>query len=108
MSRPPIWFLIHHRADEGKLGIIPSFLDNDDPRPAREQFDERYGFAGGWQPFLGFTLDLKDFTLAYPGDPVLEAQGMCYLHDDEQVLVYDHAWVAVIQRDGSYEIARMD
>ena len=32
------------------------WLDEDDPRPAREQLDERYQFAGSWRQFNGFTM----------------------------------------------------
>jgi hypothetical protein len=94
------------------LGFIPSFLNEDDPRPAREQLDEGYGFAGGWCPFAGFTM-LPNGNLSFrsepgePDDPETLPLAETKLRD-ETIRVYEHAWVAVIQPDGSYEIARMD
>ena len=86
------------------LGLIPSFLDEDDPRPAREQFDERY--AGGWKPRPKFKLN--GFVLTYPGDEVMEAFAMIKFNG-EQILFFPHAWIAIVkENDGSYEVARMD
>ena len=47
--------------DPEDWGLIPSFLDLDDPRPAREQFNERY--VAGWNKFEGFTFDADQGTL---------------------------------------------
>ena len=41
-------------------GFIPSFLHADDPRPAAEQFNERY--PGGWQNFPGLTFNRDGVT----------------------------------------------
>jgi hypothetical protein len=86
------------------LGFIPSFLDENDPRPAREQFNEAY--VSGWSSFKGFTMR-PDGDLEYPGDPPTRLLAWTKLHD-ETIRVYEHAWVAIVQSDGSYEISRMD
>jgi hypothetical protein len=104
----PAWFLLHPRVVPETLGLIPGFLDEDDPRPAREQFNERYAQGGGWQPFVGFSLDPRDHTLSYADDPVLHPLAVCLLHERERIVFYDHAWVLILQPDGSYEIARID
>jgi hypothetical protein len=85
-------------------GLIPGFLDEDDPRPAREQFAANY--IAGWQPFEGFTAN-EDMVLSYPGDPPLEPQSMMIFRN-EVLFIYDHAWVVILQHDKSWEIMRMD
>lgn len=87
------------------LGIIPIFFDEDDPRPAREQVAERY--VGGWHPSPGFTLDDESLFLLYEGDPPLCPAAACRLRD-EIIIVYPHAWVAIIHKNGSFEVARCD
>jgi hypothetical protein len=89
------------------VGLIPTFLDPDDPRPAREQLDANYSFGGGWSPLPGFTYREDDRSIKYPGDPrMLPLAGAKLRH--ETILVYPHAWVLILQKDGSFEIARMD
>jgi hypothetical protein len=90
-------------------GFIPGFLDANDPRPAREQLHANYAHGGGWHPFEGFTFNEKEMTLEYPGDPAMRPFACCYLPlTDETVIVFEHAWVAIVQGDNKVEIARMD
>jgi len=86
------------------LGLIPFFLDDQDPRPAREQFDSAY--IGGWHPFEGFTM-LPDGNLSYPEDPPTQLLAETKLRN-ETIRFYHHSWVSIIQPDGTFEIARMD
>jgi hypothetical protein len=86
------------------LGYILEFLSSDDPRPARVQFNSNY--IGGWSIFDGFTLN-DDNSLSYPNDPDLQPLCTAKLRD-ETIVVYRYAWVAIIQPDRSYEIARLD
>jgi hypothetical protein len=99
------WEMMHPLVRDEHLGYIPSFLKLEDERPAKEQFQERYW--PGWHPFTGFKMDPKTYELRYPGDPAYKPLASTMLRD-EKVLVYNHAWVAIVQKDGSYEIARMD
>jgi hypothetical protein len=99
-----IWVMKHPMATPGMLGYLPQFLSERDPRPAREQFDTNY-VHGGWCPFKGFTM--HDNGLKYPGDPPMPLLAETKLRD-EIVRLYQCSWVAIIQPDGSYEIARMD
>jgi hypothetical protein len=99
-----IWHALHPKAPEF-TGLIPSFLNEEDERSAAQQFGEMYKF-GGWRPFEGFTLG-EDNSLTYPGDPPLKPMAWAKLRD-EVIIVYRHAWVAVIQPDRSFEVARMD
>jgi hypothetical protein len=87
-------------------GIIPSFLDLDDPRPAREQFAAKY--IAGWNPFKGFTFDKDEGVIHYKGDPPLKVVS-AMLFREECILLFPYAWVLIMQtEDNSWEIARMD
>jgi hypothetical protein len=103
----PRILIIDPRCDVGHdVGFIPTFLDEDDPRPAREQFQERYQW-GGWHPQDGFTTRGGRPTLYYPGDPPLHPLA-CMAFRDEVIFVYPGAYVAIFQPDGSFEACRMD
>jgi hypothetical protein len=88
-----------------EIGIIPSFLDEDDPRPAREQLDANYQHGGGWRSLPNFDLD--GTTLKYPGDPPMQPIAAMQLRN-EMVLIYPSAFVMVLQKHGTFEVARMD
>lgn len=105
MPNHTIMILEGHHPDE--LGLIPSFLDPDDPRPAREQFDENYAHGGGWIPIKGFVKHGDSAVLEYKGDPPYEPIAAIALRD-EMIIVYRYGLVAILARDGSYEVARMD
>lgn len=101
-----MWTFHHPRMTYDHLGLLPAMLSTHDPRPAREQLHSGYAHGGGWSPFHGSTLT-EDNSLAYPGDPALPARASAKLRD-ETIVFYDHAWVAVIQPDRSFEVCRMD
>lgn len=101
-----VWELLHPHMSEEHLGLLPSMLDDRDPAPAREQFDRAYQHGGGWDPFNGFKLR-PDNSLAYPGDPPTRPIAQCRLRD-ELIVLYEHEWVAIIQKDRSFEVCRMD
>jgi hypothetical protein len=89
------------------VGLIPSFLDPDDPRPAHEQFNTNYAHGGGWWPMSGFTLDLESKVLTYPGDPPCEPLALIPFRE-ERIYIYESAFVAIVQPDNTYEVSRMD
>lgn len=99
------WVLLHPRATAEHLGLIPTFLDATDPRPAKEQFQERY-IWGGWMPFPGFEM-VPNHGLKYPGDPAMFPLA-CTMLRDEKIFVYEYAWVAIVQPDDTFEVSRMD
>ena len=90
-------------------GFITQFLSEDDPRPAREQIHENYAHGGGWNKFEGFELRNSgtSYGLKYPGDPVMREVSRAQLRDETLVL-FECSWLAIIQPDGSYEVARID
>ena len=102
----PTVFATHPLCTPRIVGYIPTFLDTDDPRPAREQFQERYVY-GGWWPQKGFTEGAEPFSLLFPGDPPLLPMALIPFRD-ETVIVYRHAYVGIWQKDGSFEACRMD
>lgn len=101
-----IAILSGHHPEE--LGILPDFIDQTDPRPAAEQFEERYQHGGGWRPLKGFKqVKAGGISLKYPGDPPFHPIA-CWPLREEMIVVYRYGFVAVFQRDGSFEIARLD
>lgn len=88
------------------LGFIPDFLHEGNPKSAKEQLHNNYGHGGGWRPFPGFKMNEKK-QLTYPGDPptIPLAEGKLR---EETIIIYQHAWVAIVQPDGTFEVARMD
>lgn len=99
-----IWIATHPRFSSDMLGFIPGFFSDDDPRPAREQIAERY--QSGWHPINGCTMDER-LQLCYPGDPPFIALAFGILRNETLVL-YQHDFLAIIQRDGTFEVARVD
>ena len=89
-----------------QLGFLPEFLRLGDG-PAKKQLHRNYSHGGGWRPFQGFVMNDARTTLSYPGDPLTHWVARTNL-GDEEVIIFQHAWVAVVAPDGSYEIARMD
>lgn len=103
MTQHPEWTFLNPQADYSSLGYVPGFLDLDDPRPAAEQIESNY--VSGWLPFSGFKL--RGTFLKYPGDPTLKPLAETHLRD-EHILFYPDSWLAIIQPDGSFEVARLD
>jgi hypothetical protein len=104
------WTFLYPHSEE-MCGYLPSFLSEADPRSAKEQLNANYAHGGGWVPFEGFTLNYEAkpafWRLAYPGDPatrILAYAKLC----EETIAFFENAWVAIVQPDGNYEIARMD
>lgn len=108
------------RATLDHLGFIPEFFDNADPRPAIEQINDRYAHGGGWHDLKvggdrGFRQFDRGLKLHFPGDPPLHAIAEATLHPDasdglpvERIVIYEHAFVAVFQADGTFKVARLD
>ena len=106
MTCPAVLILDMRYADPNFVGLIPTFLDTRDERPAKEQFAERYVY-GGWRPPDGFTAVGATPVLKFPGDPPLHPVAVMRLRD-EMIFVYLHGYVAIFQKDGSFEACRMD
>lgn len=102
----PSWFTLHPDVTAEHLGSVPSFLDLDDPRPAKEQFKESY--IGGWNSRGHKWVLLPDKTIdTMDGDPPLQPYAECRLRD-ETIRLYECSYVVIIQPDGSFDASRMD
>ena len=98
---------LNPRFDLFDLGFLPEFLSLSDPRPAREQINSNYAHGGGWFPMTGFKYSPTDHSLQYPGDPKMKPLAQAQLRD-ELILFYQSAWVAIVQPNGDYSVARID
>lgn len=91
-------------------GLLPMMFNEYDERSAREQADANYQHGGGWRKFDGFIFYDKEpgyAFISYQGDPDTLELSRAQLRD-ETIILFEHSWVAIVQPDGQYEIARMD
>lgn len=87
-------------------GYIPSFLSADSDDSIQEQLDAAY--VTGWRPTKAdVRLDEETWMLHFSNDPPLHPVGACALNGSILVL-YEHAWVLVMDTDGDWEVCRMD
>ena len=93
------------------VGFLPQFVSEHDPRSAKEQINDNYAHGGGWSSFKGFTLvssdDKNQYGLDYPGDPMSKELSRATFRD-ELLVFFEHSWLAIIQKDGSFEVSRLD
>lgn len=95
-------------------GYLPLLLDPRDPRSPQEQLNETYAHGGGWNSFEGFTLQRnvggdgrEYFSLHFPGDPPMREISRAQLRD-KTIVLFQYSWLAVIEADGTYDVARVD
>lgn len=101
------WEMVHPQANIDMLGLLPAFISVRSPKSAKEQFNENYPF-GGWQSSSPGTWIMEDdYTLLFPGDPPLEPLAKFQLRD-ETIVFYQSAFVAIVQLDKSFDVARID
>ena len=103
-EEPVVVFPLTRKYTAYDSGLIPTFLDLNDERPAAEQFDEKY--IGGWRPQHGFKMN-EYYELLYPGDPTMPPLALI-LFRGENVFIYQYGYVASVQKDKSFEVCRMD
>lgn len=93
------------------VGYLPQMLSEDNPASAQEQLHNGYLHGGGWNDFHGFILGKDEkagkFFLQYPGDPPMRERSRTTLRN-ETVVLFDSSWVAVIQPDETFRVARFD
>jgi hypothetical protein len=98
------------------VGFIPNMISADDPRPLKEQIAENYAHGGGWSPMDHWKLDPATGTITYPAvsvdddpeEPEVYKPIAKAVVRDETFYVYHLAWVCIVQKDGSFEVSRMD
>ena len=93
------------------VGLIPSFLDENNPAPASQQIDANYQHGGGWSNFKGFELkeigNKNLYALQYPGDPPMHELSRATFRD-QTIVFFESSWLAIIEQDGSFEVSRID
>jgi hypothetical protein len=102
-----IWQVTQPGFEEQTLGLIPSFFDEADPRPAAEQLHANY--IGGAHPLqnasltqtaepgrLGLSFGARSFR-------VFEEVARAQLRDEE-IIVFETAWLAIRQIDGTFAV----
>jgi hypothetical protein len=99
------WRSQHPKASIHALGYLPNFISDNDNRSAKEQIDDRY--ISGWHEFKGFDMNPETNALIYPGNPDYPPLWSRKLRE-ETIILYQHSWVAIVQKDGSFEVARID
>lgn len=104
--------IIHHKkgVHPDELGLIPTFVNPRDPRPVREQIDGNYQHGGGWRPIQGYAMSFEEGIngqLQYPGEEPLEPIALIRVRD-EMVILYRYGITAILQKDKSFEVARLD
>jgi hypothetical protein len=91
-----------------ELGLLPTFFSDADPRSAAEQLNVNYAHGGGWNPLPGWKMVSSKYKIIqYPGDPTLSPVAYAKLRDEE-LWLYDHDILCIIQKDGSFECGRVD
>lgn len=88
--------------DPSFLGSLPSMMSALDPRPAVQQINDLYP----WFSHKGFKM-LPAGILHYPGDPDMPPLFMAQLRD-EVIYLYEYSWVAIVDRAGDFDVARMN
>lgn len=91
-------------------GLLPTFFSEGDPLSAKEQVHQAYTHGGGWNSFPGFTLcnwEKGPATIEYAGDPSMREMSRAKLRD-ETIILFESAWLAIVQPNGDFDIARVD
>ncbi len=83
------------------VGLLPMFFNEHDDRPALDQLQASYPS----RPFDGF--EMVDDELVYPGDPPMRPISSTWLKD-ERLVLYECELLAIIQKDGSFTVTRVD
>lgn len=78
-----LWLYDDETVTKDYVGLIPSWINPQDPTHLKDQIHRNYLHGGGWMPFDGFVASVSDdnrFSIKYPGDPAYNeiARGMVY------------------------------
>ena len=102
------FYFLHPKMTEARLGLLPFFFSESDPRPAAEQLNSNYAHGGGFSPISGWKrIDPEGFAIKYPGDPILKPLAIAQLRT-EVLVFYPYEWLGIFQSNGSFEVTRVD
>lgn len=108
----PVIRFKHPRATLEDLGMIPAIVLDADPRPLREQIEDRYSHGGGYCSMgneFTVTADGKLSSDKYPDDPpFIPVAEMKFVNHAETLTLFSHGMVRIEQADGSFDVIRMD
>jgi hypothetical protein len=103
-----IWWILDSRFTPDHLGYLPDILQTGDKRPVKDQLNERYAHGGGWRPIAGFALDPNSFVLTFPEDQPYRPAAACHLGEELVIFYPQCSLLCVVQRDGAWEVTRVD
>jgi hypothetical protein len=106
------WLQLDPNLTHADLGFLWDILIPEDPRPVREQLDDRYAHGGGFRPFgekKKWKLNRATLVLRYPGDPPFWPAAMLDFKN-EIVIFYSQCSLLLIlqKKDGTWELTRVD
>lgn len=97
---------------EDVVGIIPSFFDPFSDLPTSLQIHNNYQHGGGWRPndkwSHNFDKPEKDWEISYPEDDSLGILAVMDYQFGDRVAFFRYGIVAIVHKDGTTEIARVD
>lgn len=88
-------------------GWLPVIFQLGDPRPAKEQIEERYAHGGGWSPNEKFAT-LPDGRIQYPEDDPLAPMFWTQIDSGETLILFEGSWLRILRPDATSDIVRMD
>jgi hypothetical protein len=105
-----IWLGLHPDFDPDRhLGLLADIFRSDDPRPAKEQANDRYRHGGGWHNQPRWTFNRETKEMVFPGDAPLMPLAITILPKTKEIVaLYPHDYIAIVQADGTFEMCRMD
>jgi hypothetical protein len=103
---PTIWFRLDPTLRS--LGFLPDIVMAEDKRPVKEQLEDRYAHGGGFRPIKGFKLNPKTLVLRFPGDDPFKPGATAKINDETVVFYPYCSLLMILQRDGKFEVTRVD
>lgn len=103
-----VWVIIDSHFHPTGLGYLTDFLLESDPRPIRDQLNERYAHGGGYSPIEGITFNPSTGILTYPGDPPIHPSAMAQFNSETVIFYQTCELLTIIQSDGTWEVTRVN
>jgi hypothetical protein len=101
------WELVHPRATFDMLGYVPGFIDISSDAPLRDQINA--GYVSGWHRSASEWVRISNTLQGHPEDPPFPMIAR-YRHQPTGELLefYTSCYTAIVQPDGTFEVARLD
>jgi hypothetical protein len=102
-----VWMQLDSTFHPEGLGFLTDIVLASDKRPVKEQLEDRYRHGGGFRPIHGFKMK-PNKILVFPGDPPFKPSAGAVINDEIVVFYRNCSLLAIIQKDGSFEVTRVD